>query len=175
MAGVYTRDNINYSSMLQNAIANRNAAAQREAAYEQAKGKLWGDTVNNITKYAGRGIMASADQYSTDEDEAELEQLKALKAKEIYDNSVGEINKYNPNLMNADRTVRAANPSLQDIDEQINYANEQNEFRKYMDSIYNPTINDTGKEEAVKAYIDATYGSPTYKHPYRDIYGNRGF
>lgn len=82
MAGVYTRDNINYSSMLQNAIANRNAAAQREAAYEQAKGKLWGDTVNNITKYAGRGIMASADQYSTDEDEAELERLKALKAKE---------------------------------------------------------------------------------------------
>lgn len=65
--------------MLQNAIANRNAAAQREAAYEQAKGKLWGDTVNNITKYAGRGIMASADQYSTDEDEAELEQLKAQK------------------------------------------------------------------------------------------------
>lgn len=79
MAGVYTRDNINYSSMLQNAIANRNAAAQREAAYEQAKGKLWSDTVNNITKYAGRGIMASADQYSTDEDEAELEQLLELK------------------------------------------------------------------------------------------------
>lgn len=82
MAGVYTRDNINYSSMLQNAIANRNAAAQREAAYEQAKGKLWGDTINNMTKYAGRGIMASADQYSTDEDEAELEQLKAQKAYE---------------------------------------------------------------------------------------------
>lgn len=79
MAGVYTRDNINYTGMLQNAIANRNAAAQREAAYEQAKGKLWGDTVNNITKYAGRGIMASADQYSTDEDEAELERLLELK------------------------------------------------------------------------------------------------
>lgn len=203
MAGIYTRDNINYSQMLQNAIANRAKAAERQAQYIQNQGKLWGDTATNVGKYLGRGIFATMD--SADEDEAELEQLKALKAKEIYDNSVGEINKYNPNLMNADRTVRAANPSLQDIDEQINYANEQNEFRKYMDSIYNPTINDTGKEEAVKAYIDATYGSPTYKHPnielpepsleykmksfdnpevrarlsrepytYRDIYGYRG-
>lgn len=76
---IYERDQINYSQMLQNAIANRNAAAQRQAAYEQAKGKLWGDTINNITKYAGRGIMASADQYSTDEDEAELERLLELK------------------------------------------------------------------------------------------------
>lgn len=172
MAGVYTRDNINYSTMLQNAIANRNAAAQREAAYEQAKGKLWGDTVNNITKYAGRGIMASADQYSTDEDEAELERLKALKAKEIYDNSVGEINKYNPNLMNADRTMpRVANPQLQDEDEYWNYYKQQRDYKDYMDSIYDPNYvkNDTGKEEAVKAYIDATYGSPTYKHPNVEI------
>lgn len=200
---IYNRDNINYSQMIQNAIANRNAAAQRQAAYDQAKGKLWGDTTTNIVKNIGRGVYETLDEY--DEDEAELERLKALKAKEIYDNSVGEINKYNPHIMNADRTVRAANPILQDIDEQINYANEQNEFRKYMDSIYNPTINDTGKEDAVKAYIDATYGSSTYKHPnveisepsleykmksfdnpevrirlnrepftYRDIYGHRG-
>ena len=163
MAGIYTRDNINYSTMLQNAIANRAKAAERQAAYTAAQGKLWGDTATNVGKIAGRGIMSYLD--SIDEDEAELERLKALKDKEIYDNSVAEINKYNPNFINSDRTVRAANPILQDIEEQINYSNEQDAFRKYMDSIYNPTINDTGKEEAVKAYIDATYGSPTYKHP----------
>ena len=77
MAGIYTRDNINYSTMLQNAIANRAKAAEREAAYTQAQGKLWGDTVTNVGKYAGRGYMAYQD--SLDEDEAELNKLLELK------------------------------------------------------------------------------------------------
>ena len=77
---IYTRDNIPYYTMLQNAIVNSNSAAQREAAYEQAKGKLWGDTATNIGKYAGRGLFAALDEY--DEDEAELERLKVQKEQE---------------------------------------------------------------------------------------------
>ena len=81
MAGIYTRDNINYSQMLQNAIANRAKSAERQAAYKQAQGKLWGDTATNIGKYLGRGIFATADSMS-DEDEAELARLKEIKAEQ---------------------------------------------------------------------------------------------
>lgn len=84
---IYTRDNIPYSTMLQNAISNRNAAAQREAAYEQAKGKLWGDTATNIGKYAGRGLFAALDEY--DEDEAEL--AKLLEEKRLRDEEAERI------------------------------------------------------------------------------------
>jgi hypothetical protein len=81
MAGIYTRDNINYSTMLQNAIANRARAAERQAQYIQNQGKLWGDTATNVGKYLGRGIFATADTMG-DEDEAELAHLKELKAEQ---------------------------------------------------------------------------------------------
>ena len=112
MAGIYTRDNINYSSMLQNAIANRAKAAERQAAYKQAQGKLWGDTATNVGKYFGRGIFATADSMG-DEDEAELARLKEIKAeqeqkayeeeiKKAYEAQVEQRNKFdnifaNPN------------------------------------------------------------------------------
>lgn len=109
MAGIYTRDNINYSQMLQNAIANRAKAAERQAAYTQAQGKLWGDTATNVGKYLGRGIFATADSMS-DEDEAELARLKELKAeqeqkayeeeiKKAYDAQVAQRQSVNDYLM----------------------------------------------------------------------------
>lgn len=67
--------------MLQNAIANRAKAAERQSAYKQSQGKLWGDTATNVGKYFGRGIFATADSMS-DEDEAELALLKEIKAEQ---------------------------------------------------------------------------------------------
>ena len=104
MAGIYTRDNVNYSQMLQNAIVNRARAAERQAAYKQAQGKLWGDTATNVGKYLGRGIFATADSMS-DEDEAELARLKEIKAEQeqkAYEEQVEQRNKFdnifaNPN------------------------------------------------------------------------------
>lgn len=112
MAGIYTRDNVNYSQMLQNAIVNRARAAERQAAYKQAQGKLWGDTATNVGKYLGRGIFATAD-YMDNEDEAELARLKEIKAEQeqkayeeeiqkAYDAQVEQRNKFdnifaNPN------------------------------------------------------------------------------
>lgn len=81
MAGIYTRDNVNYSQMLQNAIANRARNAERQAQYIQNQGKLWGDAATNVGKYLGRGIFATADSMG-DEDEAELIRLKELKAEQ---------------------------------------------------------------------------------------------
>lgn len=74
--GVYNRDGINYSAMLQNAIANRNAAAQRQAQYLMNKGKLMGDTATKVGGIFGRGFAQTYDELNPDEDEAELEKLK---------------------------------------------------------------------------------------------------
>ena len=77
---IYTRDNINYSQMLQNAIANRARAAEREAEYTKNKYNIWGDAVTNIGGMIGRGIGGyNAWRGNTtveDEEEAELEMLK---------------------------------------------------------------------------------------------------
>lgn len=95
--------------MLQNAIANSAKAAERQAAYKQSQGKLWGDTATNVGKYFGRGIFATADSMS-DEDEAELALLKEIKAeqeqkayeeeiKKAYDAQVAQRQAVNDYLM----------------------------------------------------------------------------
>lgn len=115
---VYSRDNINYAGMLQNAIANRVANAQREAQYIKDKGTLWGNTVKDVTKTIGRGAMASADMYggdspttTVDEDKAELKQLEEIQKK--YNEQVTQRNKFdevfnNPNYNPQDTQARIA-------------------------------------------------------------------
>jgi hypothetical protein len=71
---IYNRDQIPYSTMIQNAIANRNAAAQRDASYISNFGKIIGGAVDKVGNQIGRGIAVS-----DDEDEAELARLKKLK------------------------------------------------------------------------------------------------
>lgn len=84
MAGIYNRDNINYSSMLMAALKDRAETAARQAAYKERMGKIWGDATKSVGNMVGRGIMASADAYggdsssTVDEDKAELKQLEEL-------------------------------------------------------------------------------------------------
>ena len=84
MAGIYNRDNINYSSMLMAALKDRAETAARQAAYKERMGKIWGDATKSVGNMVGRGIMASADAYggdtstSVDEDKAELKQLEDM-------------------------------------------------------------------------------------------------
>ena len=164
MAGIYNRDNINYSAMLQNAIANRANAAQRDAGYILKQGDIWSKFATDAGKYLGRGIFATAD--SIDEDEAELRALEEARQKEINELSEYEANKYNDRFMNADRSpIVTSRPILQDPNEQLAYSNQQDAYKRYMDSIYDKANNDTGKQEAFDAYIDATYGNPYYRHP----------
>lgn len=110
---IYTRDNINYSQMLQNAIANRARAAEREAAYEQAKGKLWGDTVTNIGGMIGRGIGGynawRGNTTEADEEEAELEMLK--KQLEDYQAQQAEADAYNAQVETATNLMKDYRPN----------------------------------------------------------------
>lgn len=92
MAGIYTRDNINYSTMLQNAIANRAKAAEREAAYIQNQGKLWGDTLTNVGNTIGKGAFYSYEPQSLEENKAELAKLEEMQKK--YDEQVEQRRKF---------------------------------------------------------------------------------
>lgn len=132
MAGIYTRDNINYSQMLQNAIANRARAAEREAAYIQNQGKLWGDTVTNIGNMAGRAVGGynnwKGDTTVEDEEDAELELLK--KQLEEYQKQQAEAAAYHGQVQTATNLMQGYHPQdsfTQDMNESYN----QNYFNPY--------------------------------------------
>lgn len=119
---IYNRDNINYSQMIQNAIANRNAAAQRQAAYEQAKGKLWGDTTTNIGNMIGRGIGGynawKGDTSVEDAEDAELEMLK--KKLEEYEAQQAEADAYHGQVEHATNYMTGYRPMEASISESYN-------------------------------------------------------
>lgn len=130
MAGIYTRDNVNYSQMLQNAIANRARNAERQAQYIQNQGKLWGDAATNVGKYLGRGIFATADSIG-DEDEAELAHLKEIKAEQeqkayeeeiqkAYDAQVEQRKKFDEIFNNPEKLAKEQAERESYINKQIN-------------------------------------------------------
>lgn len=119
---IYNRDNINYSQMIQNAIANRNAAAQRQAAYDQAKGKLWGDTTTNIGNMIGRGIGGynawQGDSSVEDAEDAELEMLK--KKLEEYEAQQAEADAYHGQVEHATNYMTGYKPMEASMSESYN-------------------------------------------------------
>lgn len=119
---IYNRDNINYSQMIQNAIANRNAAAQRQAAYDQAKGKLWGETTTNIGNMIGRGIGGynawKGDSSVEDAEDAELEMLK--KKLEEYEAQQAEADAYHGQVEHATNYMTGYKPMEASMSESYN-------------------------------------------------------
>ena len=118
--------------MLQNAIANRARAAEREAAYIQNQGKLWGDTVTNIGNMAGRAVGGynnwKGDTTVEDEEDAELELLK--KQLEEYQKQQAEAAAYSGQVQTATNLMQGYHPQdsfTQDMNESYN----QNYFNPY--------------------------------------------
>ena len=132
MAGIYTRDNVNYSQMLQNAIANRARNAERQAQYIQNQGKLWGDTVANVGSIIGRGVGGynswAGDTTEAEAEDAELELLK--KQVEQYEAQQAEADAYNGQVQTATNLMQGYHPQdsfTQDMNESYN----QNYFNPY--------------------------------------------
>ena len=191
---IYTRDNINYSQMLQNAIANRARAAEREAQYIQNQGKLWGDTAMNVGKYLGRGLFATLDSMdSYDDDEAELAELKAQKAYEEQKAKEEEAKNAEIERLNY-INKQADNMSGYETKESINDSNLMNgyipaEANPYTRGslIYEPNYADVAQQNSVPLGYRPTYGIMkdyvpnevnSYRHPYEereynpyDVYG----
>lgn len=62
MAGIYNRDNINYGSLIANAIANRKADLERKYEQRKANSDAWGKTIGQIGQIVGRGITDYVDE-----------------------------------------------------------------------------------------------------------------
>lgn len=111
---VYSRDNINYAGMLQNAIANRVANAQREAQYIKDKGTLWGNTVSNVANIAGHAIGGynswSGDTSTAAAEDAELKLLK--KQLEDYQAQQSAADAYNGQVTTATNLMEGYHPNI---------------------------------------------------------------
>ena len=158
---VYSRDNINYAGMLQNAIANRVANAQREAQYIKDKGTLWGNTVKDVTKTLGRGAMASADMYggdstsTVDEDKAELKQLEEMQKQQEEiekqrEEAAKEMVGYTPNSVSPE-AVRAAELMTGYVPAEANPYTRGS-------LIYEPNYADVAQQNSVPLGYRPTYG-----------------
>lgn len=71
---IYSRDNIQYSNMLQNMLANRAKGAEIRANNIRGQGELWGGTIKNIGSMVGRAYAGYAGA-DTGTDESELQEL----------------------------------------------------------------------------------------------------
>lgn len=78
--------------MLQNAIANRARAAEREAEYIKNQGKLWGDTATYVGNTIGKGAFYSYEPQSLEENKAELAKLEEMQKK--YEEQVEQRRKF---------------------------------------------------------------------------------
>lgn len=86
--GIYNRDNINYSTMIDNMIKNRMDRAQKRSDNIKKQGEIWGGFVKDLGGIAGRAYTAS--QYESEEEKLakELEDLQKQKEmmKQQYSN-----------------------------------------------------------------------------------------
>lgn len=78
MAGIYQRDNINYASMIDSAIKNRNEKAKERAQLYANQGQIWSDAVRNL----GQMGVRTMEYIQANKEQAELEnKLKELEAR----------------------------------------------------------------------------------------------
>lgn len=113
MAGIYSRDNINYASMVQNAINNRVHRIERDSEYAKARAERTAQMIKEVPSRFADAYFSNSD-YETDPDEYELKKLEeerqALldaekKLQETnhedysqYLNTVNSMNNYHPNV-----------------------------------------------------------------------------
>ena len=132
--GIYTRDQIQYANMLQNALQNRARAIEREGDNLRGRGQMWGSALNtagNTIKDAAFSIASyqHGDQEAQKQRDFQAEQA-ALRAKEAMErqaaqekfqsteNALNRQNTLDIALLNKQRADQAAliNPSKAQLD-----------------------------------------------------------
>ena len=92
--GIYTRDQIQYANMLQNALQNRARAIEREGDNLRGRGQMWGSALNtagNTIKDAAFSIASyeHGDQEAQKQRDFQAEQA-ALRAKEAMERQAAQ-------------------------------------------------------------------------------------
>lgn len=116
---IYSRDNINYNSMLQNMLAQRARGAEIRSNNIRKQGEIWGGAVKDIGSMVGRAYGAYG---STSDAEAELADLEKERAELLeqqqkeeeakmaeYNDYAAQMQGYHPNAVAAPR-VQYDNP-----------------------------------------------------------------
>lgn len=94
--GIYQRDNINYSSMLDNIIKNRIEKGKELGKLYQDQGKIWGDTARDIGQMVMRATEYEQAQNELNELKAQKDAAEAQRAKLVNEASQLEQSYYNP-------------------------------------------------------------------------------
>lgn len=85
---IYSRDNINYQSLLDSMIRNRSEQARRDADTIRQKGQIWSGFVKDTGKMIGKGLdyySAYSEDPSTKLAELQKELEEAEHIKEVED------------------------------------------------------------------------------------------
>jgi hypothetical protein len=77
MAGIYSRDQINYGGMLGNAMANRMAYAQRDADIQRQMGQNWANAINQGAQGIAAGLNTWNQQRIDQDKLAQQQQFQA--------------------------------------------------------------------------------------------------
>ena len=80
MAGIYTRDGINYGGLLGSALQNRLSNMQRQAEYERNKGSIWGGFGQRAGNYLGTAINTMGQREFEEQEALRRAQEAALEA-----------------------------------------------------------------------------------------------
>lgn len=96
MAGIYNRDNINYSNIMDNFIKNRNERAKIAADNIRKQGEIWSGAVKNLADIGTRAYDAYQAEEEADELEKKLKELEERRDSLIRAESTYEQERYNP-------------------------------------------------------------------------------
>lgn len=134
---IYSRDNINYGSMLQNAVANRISAAEKRANAIKAQGEIWSGLVKDLGSMGAR----TYDAYQAEKESPEYrlkqleEELRQAEIEQKYNEQVAQRRAVNDYI--AEQRARASLPTQGEI------------YSRDMDG-YNPQPDMTGYSDYLR-------------------------
>lgn len=113
--GIYNRDNINYSGMIQNMLASAKHGGEIRANNIRSQGDIWGGAVKNVGSAVGRAYGMYGGNGGMSEDEIELQKLEKereelLKQQEAAEHASAVMADYRQNVPNYTGVMGQGNP-----------------------------------------------------------------
>lgn len=166
--GIYTRDQIQYANMIQNAMQNRARAIEREGDNIRNTGALWGGTARDIGKQWSDLAMTYGN-YQMDTDKMKMQQdfqaeQAALRNKEAMERLAKEqAFQAQQNQLNRDNAINLAKENRAGIDAgrvdeyQKGYNNASSQWQIAMEDLKKDPHNTTAKAVVAKWQNEMDY------------------
>ena len=166
--GIYTRDQIQYANMLQNALQNRARAIEREGDNLRGRGQMWGSALNtagNTIKDAAFSIASyqHGDEQAQKQRDFTAEQA-ALRAKESMERQAAQEKfQAQQNELNRQNTINIAKENKANVDAgrideyQKGYNNASSQWSIAMEDLKKDPNNTTAKAVVAKWQNEMDY------------------